>query len=108
VFVTGTSNTLGRGQNYTTVAYDAISGGMRWVAQYGSAGTGSDMAAAIAISPDGTKVLVTGRSPWGATQDDYVTVAYSADSGNKLWLARYNGPGNVDDAPVSVGVTPDG
>ena len=39
---------------------------------------------------------------------DYATVAYDASTGAKLWVKRYNGPGNGDDVAHALGVSPDG
>jgi hypothetical protein len=60
------------------------------------------------VSPDGTKVFVSGASESVQQNDDFATVAYSAATGNQLWVKRYGSAGPGDDAPTSVGVTPDG
>ena len=62
---------------------------------------------AMAVSPDGSKVFVTGPSTRPATDWDYATVAYSAATGAPLWARRYNGPGKSMDIPRSIVVTPD-
>jgi WD40 repeat protein len=69
---------------------------------------GADRAAAVAVSPDGTMVVVTGSSYSPATGDDYATVAYSTVTGAQLWAARYNGPGNGRDNATAVTVSPTG
>lgn len=109
VFVTGESP--GSAQwDYTTVAYSAADGTQLWVTQYdGNAPKdGFDQPHAIASSPDGTMVFVTGGSVGASGTDfDYATVAYDAANGNQLWAKRYNGPVG-DDVGRAVTVTPDG
>jgi hypothetical protein len=53
-------------------------------------------------------VYVTGPSVATTTSWDYTTIAYDAASGRRLWLKRYNGPGNFVDFPRAIGVSPDG
>ena len=61
----------------------------------------------MAVSPAGTTVFVTGNSV-GRGASGYATVAYSAVTGKRLWVSRYNGPANGDDAGSSVAVSPAG
>jgi len=110
--VTGTS--FGRGGasgDYATVAYSAATGRRLWVGRYNGPGNGFDGASALAVSPAGTRVFVTGQSQGrgtGSLADDYATVAYSAATGRQLWVSRYNGAGNGFDAAASVAVSPGG
>jgi hypothetical protein len=76
--------------------------------RYNGPGNDVDYATAIAASPDGSAVYVTGPSVGTTTSWDYATIAYDAASGHKLWLKRYNGPGNFVDFPTAIGVSPDG
>src|SRR4030095_2468871 len=108
VFVTGYSDGADPGFSfdYATVAYDVATGRKLWLARYnGSVCT--DAAAALAVSPDGTKVFVTGFSGCLGTED-YATVAYDAGTGQELWVSRYDGPtGDPDEAYAGAG-SPDG
>jgi outer membrane protein assembly factor BamB len=62
-----------------------------------------------AASPTGRTVFVTGSSYGGSATDwDYATVAYNADTGKQLWVTRYNGPANRHDFARAITVTPDG
>jgi DNA-binding beta-propeller fold protein YncE len=98
----------GVGNDFLTLAYDAATGSQLWVRRYqGHPGNGT--AVALAVSPDGSKIFVTGDNgnevPPG---QDYVTLAYAASTGTRLWLRRYRGPGGGDDLPRAIGVSPDG
>jgi WD40 repeat protein len=108
VYVTGSSYEAGSGDDYATVAYDAGAGKALWAARYTSPGDGSDAALALGVSPDGSKVFVTGRS-WRPTsaKQQYATVAYDASSGRQLWSARYGGATQTDQANA-LAVSPDG
>jgi WD40 repeat protein len=105
VFVTGRSDGSGSGEfDYATVAYDAATGARLWVRRY--AGPGDDSANALGVSPDGSKVFVTGQSERSTSGADYATVAYDASTGAKLWVRRYTRSGF--DVANALGVSPDG
>lgn len=106
VFVTGAS--YGHTTNaYATVAYAVTTGTVLWGARYKETRNGNDAASALAVSPDGSTVFVTGSS-WGGTgkRNDYGTVAYDAASGARLWVARYDR--SSDDFATDLGISPDG
>ncbi len=42
-----------------------------------------------------------------ALNEDYCTIKYDK-SGNQLWVARYNGPGNYHDHPNTIALDPFG
>ena len=56
--------------------------------------TSATSPSAVAVSPDGAKVFVTGVSYGSTSGGDYATVAYDASTGAQLWVKRYNGPAN--------------
>ncbi|MGQ0536282.1 MAG: hypothetical protein ACT4PT_09440, partial [Methanobacteriota archaeon] len=66
-----------------------------------------DVAADIAVSPDGATVFVTGYG-CGNGGRDVVTVAYNATTGAETWVSRYDGPANGSDSGQALGVSPDG
>ncbi len=109
VYVTGRSFGSGTGYDYTTIKYDA-SGNRLWVARYnGPAGNGWDQANSIAVD-DNCNVYITGESArflFSPYNYDYATVKYDA-SGNQLWVARYNGPGDNSDQANSLAVDGNG
>lgn len=111
VYVTGASFSTTSADDYATVAYNAFTGAQVWVARYNGPGNFADVADAVAVSPDGHTVLVTGASDSSAIyygSSDYATVAYNAATGTQMWVARYNGPGNFADSADSLAVSPDG
>ncbi|HUZ22090.1 MAG TPA: PQQ-binding-like beta-propeller repeat protein [Acidimicrobiales bacterium] len=98
---------MGR-EDYATVAYNAATGAQLWVKRYNGPANGDDNASSVALSPNGTRVFVTGHSAGPASRPDYATVAYNAATGAQLWVKRYNGPGNSDDEASSVALSPNG
>jgi len=108
VFVTGYSTGSTSSYDYATVAYDAATGAKRWAIRYNGPANRDDQAYALGVSPDGSKVFVTGRSEGSTSGSDYATVAYDATTGAQLWAKRYNGPADREDVPFALGVSPDG
>jgi dienelactone hydrolase len=108
VFVTGQSYGAGMDYDYATIAYDAATGAVRWAGRYIGRTYSDDYAYAVAVSPDGTKVFVTGQSSGGGTAGDYATIAYQAATATVLWVSRYDGPGNRTDSAFSLAPSPDG
>ncbi len=108
VFVTGYSTGSAGRFDYATAAYSASTGARLWVKRYNGPANGDDVAYGLAVSPDGSTVFVTGHSAGQTSFDDYATVAYRASTGQRLWVNRYNGPGNSGDIVTALGVSPDG
>jgi hypothetical protein len=77
VFVTGANSPRYSNSDYATVAYDASSGSILWAERYNGPGNNTDIARAVGVSPDGSKVFVTGESSGLGCCRDYATVAYS-------------------------------
>ncbi|UCG70943.1 MAG: SBBP repeat-containing protein, partial [Thermoplasmata archaeon] len=78
--------------DYVTIKYDPF-GNELWAARYNGPGYSSDSPNAIAVDLLGN-VYVTGSSY--EYLDDFATIKYDP-SGNELWVARYNSPGNHND-----------
>ncbi len=108
VFVTGSGDGTGTGEDFVTVAYDAATGSQAWFARYNEASNWRDYGESLAVSPDGARVFVSGGGYGGSSvQEDYLTIAYDAASGNRLWRARYNGGSSLD-YTYDTTVSPDG
>jgi WD40 repeat protein len=107
VFVTGGSVSSSGGYDYATIAYNAATGAMLWTMRYNRAANLRDEATQLTVSPDGTKVFVTGVSTGSSSHWDYTTIAYTTGTGAMLWTKLYNGPGNGDDDPYAISVSPD-
>ena len=97
VFVTGEVQSKQITAEYGTVAYNATTGARLWARRYAGQG-----ATSIAVSPDLTKVYVTGES-----HGNYGTVAYSARTGGRLWARFYGGRRSFEFANA-VAVSPGG
>jgi hypothetical protein len=106
VFVTGRSDGFDLNPDYATVAYDAATGKKVWSVRRGPE-EGEAEAVAIGTSPDGSSVFVTGWSFTYGLNPDYLTIAYQAATGERLWESRYVGPAE-DDIPSALGVSPRG
>ena len=92
IYVTGRSQGTASGLDgdYATVAYDTATGARLWVARFTTPGFVFETGADVAVSPNGSRVYVTGGShPW-ADAGDAITQAYDAASGAVVWSARNN------------------
>jgi hypothetical protein len=109
VFVVGASVGDATGNDYTTIAYDALTGDVRWARRYDGLGSPSaDGADAVVFSPDGSAVFVTGTSQGPLGDLDFVTIAYEAGTGSTSWVRRFDGgAGHADDARA-MSISPDG
>ena len=104
VFVTGGVDSLPGISAFGTVAYSATTGARLWKALDQSGGAAAD----LTVSPDGSKVYVTGsrKSPTGFPQ--YDTVAYSSGTGARVWVARYGNAALGASGAQALAVSPDG
>lgn len=102
VYVTGQSDGIGTSKDIATVKYDT-DGNEQWVARYNNSPVnGWDEAFAITTDDKG-HVYVTGQSDGSGSAEDYVTLKYKS-KGTLQWVARYNGPDNVFDRALAIGV----
>ena len=107
VFVGGRSEGM-TGSNYLTVAYDQRTGAKLWTRRTSG---GTDELHAIAVSPSGSMLYVTGTREMPVTDEDVFTIAYDAATGTTRWSARYNqsrGGESLEDFGDAIAVSPDG
>jgi WD40 repeat protein len=105
VYVTSGSNAPGSVQHYWTAALDVTTGARLWQATYHGPGTNAG-STAIAVSPDGSVVYVTGSVAQADGLNEYATIGYAAATGHRLWLASYR-TAKVDDNATGIAVSPD-
>jgi WD40 repeat protein len=104
VFVTG-SSWGGTTTDFLTIAYDRSTGQVVWLRRedWGV----EDHAVAIAVSPDGETVYVTGNRAPAVNRSVWVTVAYAAATGAVRWISRFQGPESKS-YTSNLAVSPDG
>lgn len=102
IYVTGASTGSGTGSDYATIKYSPDSNAVVWVARYNSSDNLTDVPSAIAVDSS-DNIYVTGVS-YDGIDYDYVTIKYSPDNNQPVWVARYNGPGNADDIAHAIAV----
>jgi len=110
VFVTGGSRGSETGRDYATIAYDAASGARLWVSRYDDPSHRLDSARSVVVTPDGSRVIVSGwseKGPEGGARNLYATIAYDAATGQELWVNRTDLSGGRNYLWASV-VLPDG
>jgi outer membrane protein assembly factor BamB len=110
VVVTGQSWGGATAYDYATIAYNASTGAPLWTKRYSATppGYNNDYPDAIAISPDGSTVYVSGYSENAGTESDFATVAYSVSTGSQLWASRYDDPEHSFDGGDAMVLSPDG
>jgi PKD repeat protein len=102
VYVAGVSTEAGpavgdgSGLNITVIKFNPA-GAAQWISVYNGPGNGRDYTYPDSLAVDRAgNVYVTGESQGTGTGLDFVTIKISA-AGQRLWAARYNGPGGTSD-----------
>jgi outer membrane protein assembly factor BamB len=106
VYVTGDSQ---RGRNdAVTISYRAQDGSRDWLARFDGPAGKNDLGWDVVASPDRQRVYVTVQSV-GETpnEPDFVTLGYSAFSGELEWSARYGEDNGSMESFPTVAVHPD-
>jgi hypothetical protein len=101
VLVTGKNADYPPLPSYGTYKIDT-NGNYVWGALYPMSSYGSSGALALALD-SANNVYVTGSSTITNTGSDIATLKYDSN-GNQLWVQRYNGPGNGNDAGNAIAV----
>jgi WD40 repeat protein len=89
-------------------AHDA-DGERTWLTRWGNPDHHS-FPTSIAVSPDGRLVFVSGtwRTDQVAAEGHLTTIAFDSGTGEIVWKANYDGPGNGTDNAREIVVSPDG
>jgi hypothetical protein len=103
VFVTGVKYLTGALSGYITIGYRA-SGTRLWTQRYGDPAH-DNAAAAVAVSPEGATVFITGQRGDARGHLGFATIAYRATTGAPLWTQRYNKPAHANTA-TALAVSP--
>ena len=109
VFITGMA-TRELSTDFATIAYDAATGEQAWISYFDGPGQETEDPRDIAVSPDGSTVVVTGQSAGveGSGLTNFGTVAYAAATGAELWSAQHDGPAHGIDLPTAVTIAETG
>lgn len=101
IYISGYSFGKGTEHDYLILKYDP-NGKLLWVARHNPPRNGDDICETIAIDAK-ENVYVTGIDRTRKTSYDFATLKFSSD-GQKVWLARFAGPGGNFDAAKSIAV----
>ena len=104
IYVTGQGWGTSSQEDYTTIKYSS-SGVQQWVSIYNGPGDSSDVPYEMKLDSL-NNVYVTGYSKGIGSTSDYATIKYSP-AGIQQWAVMYNGPGNSDDAALSMALDRD-
>lgn len=100
VFVTGRSEGIGTGFDYTTIKYNS-SGVEQWVARENGTANGADQGLAL-VRGVGNRLFVTGTLTNSGTGRDVVTIRYNANTGANQWTYTKNGSANGNDGSYAL------
>jgi hypothetical protein len=105
VIITGFSQQISSGADYTTIKYNP-DGDSLWVRTYNGPGNNYDEATAMVLD-ENDNIYITGMSSNNNGYSDYATVKYDP-SGKQLWVMRYDGPAQQTDDAHSIALDKNG
>ncbi|HPQ67513.1 MAG TPA: hypothetical protein PKW95_00200 [bacterium] len=106
VVVTGCSEVSTNDRDVRTIAFD-MSGNQLWTDRFAGPMIRGDDCGEVALIHDDGLITVVATSDSLLTEEDFLTLRYTAD-GDLVWSARYNGPGNRTDEATGGVVLPNG
>jgi len=106
VIVTGYATRSATGVDFATVKY-SNTGTALWTNFFNGTANGADRPAAVAVDSAGN-VFVTGQSASQVNDVEFVTIGYASNTGERLWVNRYNGTVNGPDVPHAMAVDGNG
>ncbi len=105
VFVAGLSIDPDSGADCLLIHYDA-EGNQVWLSRFSGSGNGGDVPQSVALDSE-SNVIVAGYSRGQETGRDCYVIKYEIQ-GSQLWLQRYDGGSNDEDAVTAMTVDPEG
>lgn len=99
VIVTGASERLGDGSDFTTIKYSS-NGVSQWVSRFSHANSTQNIPLKLAVD-NLNNIFVTGTATFITTYDDISSVKYN-NNGNLIWSYKFNGNFNGNDFPSAI------
>ncbi|HEY1919022.1 MAG TPA: PQQ-binding-like beta-propeller repeat protein [Streptosporangiaceae bacterium] len=105
--IVGGNALSGNGESdFQLFSYDAATGARLWAATYSASPSRGTSATAMAITPNGAEVVLTG-DVGSYPHSVYVTAGFNASTGSRLWAARLTGLASGETVPAAVGTSSD-
>ena len=109
-FLESTGGGFDSKSRWAVTARDSATGSLVWAYRDPGAPTEYAFPTTIGVAPDGSRVYVSGsRRPTVSSPDSQLlTIAFDAATGQRIWTAAFDGPGNGIDNARKLVVAPDG
>ncbi len=105
IYITGTSDSTFTGIDYVTVKYDS-NGTPLWTRRYDGPDSFDDIPSSIGVDA-ANSVYLTGSSHNASGHGEFCTLKYDSN-GVQQWVARYAGPGDLEDDAAALAIDPKG